>query len=214
MPENRKIFELRELLAAKYPSAPSRANGWFELDLPHLEENCRRCPKGAITEACGSVANGALFIQALIETAHHRKTFVALIDAADSFAPDSCAWISHLLWIRCTDADQAMRSADLLIRDGNLPLIILDLQMNADAQLRRIPPGTWHRFQRLLEQTDMAFLAITPSPIVPCASTRFQMESTWEFESLKNRREKLRARLEISVTRKRAQTTEPQLQIA
>lgn len=214
MAKNPKILELCTALAEKFPRLPSKANGCFELEIPHWRNCCRQFPKGALTEVHGSPANGALLVQALLESSYHQKSFAALIDGRSSFAPDSCEHISHLLWILCTTVEQALRTADLLLRDGNLPLIILDLQMNPMPQLRRIPASTWYRLQRLMEQTAATFVAITPRVLVPCASLRMRMESRWNIGAMRCRREALRGQLQVTLERERMQIPDLQLHIA
>jgi len=43
-----------------------------------------------------------------------------------------------------------VKATDLLLHDGNLPLVLLDLQFLPSRALRKIPPSTWHRFGRLV----------------------------------------------------------------
>ena len=62
--------------------------------------------------------------RALLRHATRERRWSALIDGHDQFDPQSAgsSALSGLLWIRCHTATEAMRSADLLLRDGNLPL--------------------------------------------------------------------------------------------
>ena len=62
-----------------------------------------------------------------------------------------------LLWIRCHNAAQALKATDLILRDGNLSLIILDFKQNTDKELRKIPGPTWYRFQRITKSTKRVF---------------------------------------------------------
>jgi hypothetical protein len=57
--------------------------------------------------------------------------------------------LRQLLWMRCTKALEAVKAADLLLRDGNFPLVIVDLILNSPEELRKIPQTTWYRLQRL-----------------------------------------------------------------
>ena len=50
--------------------------------------------------------------------------------------------LSRLLWVRCRGAAEAMKAADLILRDGNLPLVLLDLAGNPPAQFWDIPATT------------------------------------------------------------------------
>jgi hypothetical protein len=96
-----------------------------------------------------------------------------------------------LLVVFCADAMQAVKAADLLLRDGNLSLILLDLQAVPSAQLRRIPANTWHRFQRLAEQTTAAVVVLTPQPIVEAAQVRITGAGGWTLAAQRRWRHEL-----------------------
>jgi hypothetical protein len=133
-------------------------------------------PRGAVTELCAPEDSwgSALILRQLIRHAAASHQWIALIDGADSFDPGAFdnATLEHLLWLRCQKADEAIKSADLILRDGNLPIVVLDLALNAARELRKIPSSTWYRLQRLLEDGAAAFLAITPTPMVSSAKHR------------------------------------------
>jgi hypothetical protein len=54
-----------------------------------------------------------------------------------------------------------MHAADILIRDANLALVMVDLRGVASRALRGVPATTWYRLQRALERTDMAMVVFT-----------------------------------------------------
>ena len=87
--------------------------------------------RGAVTEVCGSIAGGGLLLAAVVDAAVRDGLFVGLIDAANSFEPSD--WVDEqlrrILWVMCGSAGPAIRAADILLRDGNLPVVVLDLQM-------------------------------------------------------------------------------------
>ncbi|MGV3533261.1 MAG: hypothetical protein ACO1QR_12885, partial [Chthoniobacteraceae bacterium] len=66
---------------------------------------------------------------------------LALVDGSDSFDPEGIAPVAleRLLWVRASTAGQAIKAADLLLRDGNLPLILVQLRGLPIPVLRRIP---------------------------------------------------------------------------
>jgi hypothetical protein len=74
---------------------------------------------------------------------------------------------------------QAVKATDLLLRDGNLSLVMLDLQAVPSRQLQRIPANTWHRLQRLAEQTTAAVVILTPQPMVEAARVRITAGEGW-----------------------------------
>jgi hypothetical protein len=65
----------------------------------------------------------------------------------------------------CRGAKEALRSTDIHIRDGNLPLVVLDLQVANAKGLRGVPGSTWHRLFRLLETSNSTLLVLSASPI-------------------------------------------------
>ena len=128
---------------------------------------------------------------------------------------DAAAVLKRLLWVLCKDPLGAIKAADLLLRDGNLPLVVLDLQMNSAVELRRIPSTTWYRFQRILEQSTVAFVVMTPQPMVSSAAERFSFSQSWTLAAMRERRDNLQ--LIWKQTRRRieaADSTEVALRIA
>ena len=83
----------------------------------------------------------------LIEAAHAARRPLALVDANDSFDPDGATneQLAALLWVRCTGLEQAVHATDLLLRDGNLPLVVLDLMMCDGRQAQAVHSSTCHR---------------------------------------------------------------------
>ena len=142
------IVELRNLLAERFPQArippQSRiATGFASLD----DAIGGGLPTGAIIELTSpNVSAGtALLIARLLETAHQERFFLALIDGHDSFDPQPLgnARLRNLLWVRCRKTADAVKAADLLLRDGNFPIVVLDLVLNAADELHKIPQTSW-----------------------------------------------------------------------
>src|SRR5262249_40126451 len=108
------------------------------------------------------------------------------IDGRDSFDP--CALpnsiLRQLLWVRCTKVFEAVKAADLLLRDGNFPLVILDLILNSLDELRKIPQTTWYRLQRLVESVPTACLVLTRYETVSSAQLKLVLENSWNLETL------------------------------
>ena len=90
---------------------------------------------------------------------------MALIDGRDSFDP--CALdnsiLRQLLWVRCTKALEAIKAADLLLRDGNFPLVIVDLILNLAGRIAQNSANNLvYRLQRLVESVPTACLVLYP----------------------------------------------------
>ena len=132
MAASAKIIDLRNLLAERFPHPSSETPGCLTTGLPCLEKPIGGgLPGGAITELIspGTSAGSASLIHALVHCAYRDNYFLALIDGRDSFDPCGLDndWLRHLLWVRCSKASEAVKAADLLLRDGNFPLVIVDL---------------------------------------------------------------------------------------
>ena len=199
-----KIIDLRNLLANRFPHAPMPAGTRLVTGLSFLDEAIGGgLPKGAITELISPEvsAGSASLIHALLETAQRDCYFLALIDGRDSFDPQPLgnACLGHLLWMRCTKALEAIKAADLLLRDGNFPLVIVDLVLNPREELRKIPQTNWYRLQRLVESTSTACLVLTRQGRVSSAQLKIVLENVWNLGSFEQ--EDAISRLRIRVQR-------------
>src|SRR5256712_8040353 len=199
-----KIIDLRNLLANRFPHAPMPAGTRLVTGLAFLDEAIGGgLPKGAITELISPEvsAGSASLIHALLETAQRDCYFLALIDGRDSFDPQPLgnACLGHLLWMRCTKALEAIKAADLLLRDGNFPLVIVDLVLNPREELRKIPQTNWYRLQRLVESAPTACLVLTRLGTVSSAQLKIDLENSWTLESFEQ--EDAISRLRIRVQR-------------
>jgi hypothetical protein len=184
-----KIIDLRNLLADRFPHASMPVGMRFVTGLASFDEGIGGgLPKGAITELISprGSAGSASLIHAFIHGAYHDKYFVALIDGRDSFDPCVLAnsILCQLLWVRCTKALEAVKAADLLLRDGNFPLVIVDLILNSPEELRKIPQTTWYRLQRLVESVPTACLVLTRYEMVSSAQLKLVLENSWNLETL------------------------------
>src|SRR2546430_12697761 len=181
-----KIIDLRNLLANRFPHAPMPAGTRLVTGLSFLDEAIGGgLPKGAITELISPEvsAGSASLIHALLETAQRDCYFLALIDGRDSFDPQPLgnACLGHLLWMRCTKALEAIKAADLLLRDGNFPLLIVDLVLNPREESRKIAKTNWNRLQRRVESTSTACLAFTCQGRVHNAPLKIVLENVWNL---------------------------------
>ena len=193
-----KIADLRALLAEKFPRPPVKTGGAIPTGLPGVELR-----RGVVTEVSGSPGSGALFLEALIDSASAEGMMPALVDGVGGFDPARIRTGTHLLWVMCKQAQPALKVADLLLRDGNLPLVILDLQMNPAEDLRRIPSTAWYRFQRILEQSTAAFTVLTPKAMVSSAAERIELRNRWTLRAMRRRREELRRQLNAECIHRR-----------
>jgi hypothetical protein len=200
---------LREKLAAEAAPAPARRDV-VATGVEALDAATDGLQRGAVSEFSGSTGHGSLFLAALLELAGRERWHLALIDAADQFEPadwDGAA-LRRMLWVRCPKeqgARKALRAADLLLRDGNLPLIVLDLQGVPVAQIRRIPANVWHRYQRVVEESGVTLVVLSRWPMVEGARVRIEADGRLGLAAMRGKRRELAARMPLRVRRKVAE---------
>ncbi|MDQ6859693.1 MAG: hypothetical protein M3032_00845 [Verrucomicrobiota bacterium] len=187
-----KIYDLRNLLAERFPQPQVHAQARFATGIPALDQATNGgLPRGAITELTSPhpSSGSASMIAALLVHAHREQQFLALIDGRDSFDPGPLGngRLRHLLWVRCGKAIDAVKAADLLLRDGNFPLVILDLVLNSADELRKIPQTTWYRLQRLAEPIATAFLVLTRRSMISSAQLKLVLDHQWQLPDLEEK---------------------------
>jgi hypothetical protein len=192
MAASAKIIDLRNLLAERFPYCSCTTARRLITRLPFLDEPIRGgLPRGAITELIspGTSAGSASLIHALVHCAYRDNYFLSLIDGRDSFDPCGLdnAWLQQLLWVRCSKAFEGVKAADLLLRDGNFPLVILDLVLNGTDELRKIPQTNWYRLQRLVEMVPTACLVLTRYEMVSSAQLKLILENSWDIQTFETK---------------------------
>ncbi len=205
-----KLAALRHLLAERFPTVPRTAGRLLPTGIAAIDEASGGFPLSAITEivcAAPSCGSHLLFGQLLAVTRRERQR-VALIDSTDSFDPASfpADLLTHLVWIRCRDTTAALNATDLLARDANFSLLLLDLRRAPAADLRRVPGPQWYRLQRAVEPTDLALVVETPRPSVPSAQLRFTLATSHAPSALDHERSVLIDTLPATLQRQRLQS--------
>ena len=184
-----KVVDLRKLLAARFPHPFVPVTSLLPTGIDVLDQIAGGgLPKSALTELISPTASAgsASLIHALLRSAQRDQHFIALIDGADSFDPGSSdnSTLQHLLWIRCRKPFDAIKAADFLLRDGNFPLVIVDLVLNSAEELRKIPQTSWYRLQRLAEAVPSACLVMNRHSIVSSAQLKIVLENSWKLSDL------------------------------
>lgn len=174
------LAALRQLIAARYPSAPRTVGARLGTELAAIDEPTGGgLPLAALTElVCAAPSCGShLLLGHLLAVTRAQRQRVALIDPVDGFDPASHppAHLEHLVWARGGDTATALTVADLFARDANLGLVVLDLRHAPTGELRRVPAPLWYRLQRAVEGTELAFLIMTPRALVPSAALRLEL---------------------------------------
>jgi hypothetical protein len=202
-----RLAELRRQLAERFPTAPRTLGRVLPTGIPAIDSATGGLPLSAVTEiVCAAPScGGHLLFQQLLHVTRTARQRVALIDSTDNFDPSSypADLLAHLLWVRCANTTVALQAADLLARDANLGLVLLDLRCAPAADLRRIPGPQWYRLQRAVEPTDLALIVETPRASVPSAQVRFALTSSLDASTLERERPALTAELAPTVQRQR-----------
>src|SRR6266436_1590251 len=150
-------------------------------------------PRGCLTEVFGERSSGiASLLQAALAARTANAEVCALVDAQDSFDP-GCAQFAgvslrRLLWVRCRNVDQALRSVDLLLHGGGFSLVAVDLSGAPARLVRQIPLSFWFRLRRTVENTSTILLVLSrESNAKTCASLVLRMEREAVRWSLQDR---------------------------
>ncbi len=151
--------------------------------IPEIDELTGGLPRGALTEIYGPACSGRtslLFSALAARTAQGESC--ALIDACDTFDPHSAEAagvdLKKLLWVRCKNIDQALRSTDLLLQSGGFGFIAADLTDVAPRLVRQVPLDSWFRFRRAVEDTPAILVLLDQeSNAKTCASLVLRMDA-------------------------------------
>jgi hypothetical protein len=203
---------LRQQMREKFPQAHGARPGPA---LPISRETPFRTdefPLGKISELipAGPSAGLILLLAGLLgdptETSPHPE--LVLVDGSDSFDPESFsgAACSKMLWVRCSTALEMLRAADLLVHDGNIPLVLLDATALGRRELALLPASGWWRLNQTVERTGGRLVVMAPSPLVPCASLRLSLSAGLSLSDFDESRGELVGRLHATSERLRHAT--------
>jgi hypothetical protein len=168
-------------------------------------------PKGGITEIVPThpAAGLPLLLASLLhhEPPDQSPPTLALIDGADSFdpasfPPEDCA---KLLWIRCQNPEQTLKAADLILRDGNVPRVVIDLLSLPTHEVRKIPGSAWQRLNRLIESNDSIAIVFHRYPLIPCARLRLLVTSRFGLDQFERSRTDLLQQVQVRLDLQRKQ---------
>ncbi len=125
-------------------------------------------PRGAITEIVGAISSGrtSLLLSTLAMATRQEET-CAVVDCNDTFdllsAKTAQVDFGRILWVRCNNRlERAFKATDLLLQSGGFGLVVLNLADVSAKCARRIVSSWWFRFRRVLENTPITLVVITP----------------------------------------------------
>lgn len=200
------LSALRSLLAARFPEKNRRPAGCVPTGVAAVDEALGGgLPVGRLTEVVSAVASsgGQTLLTRLIEETRVARQRIALVDGADGFVPESVSAdaLRHLVWVRGQDLAQTLASADVLVRDGNFAVVVVDLRGCDERALRKIPSATWHRLHRATEAGAVAVLVQSTGALVPAVPCRLILGRAHALASRRVERGELAAQLAVEVAR-------------
>lgn len=160
--------------------------------IPAIDNLTGGLPRGSLTEIYGPPCAGKTsFLVSTLASRTAASEVCALVDARDAFDPRSAETVgvklNQLVWVRCRNADQALRATDLLIQGGGFGLIALDFSDTPPHLVRSVPLPVWFRFRRAVEYTPTILLLLDQeSNAKSCASLVLRLrteETNWSQTS-------------------------------
>jgi recombination protein RecA len=166
----------------------------FPTGIAAVDREAGGTPKGALTQLCapaGVTSGRTTLLLSLLAQVTSQEQFCALVDAGDSFDPESAdamgVYLSRLLWVRCIEhgmkaVEQSFKAADILIQNGGFGVIAIDLGNVDERLIRKIPLTTWFRFARVMEALPTALVIMLPySAAQSCAALTLNMGASVEW---------------------------------
>lgn len=158
-------------------------------------------PAGVLTEVTGMGAGWV--VAALLEEAEDEPGVpeLVLVDGADGFDPASfsarvCA---RLLWVRCRkSALEMVKAADWVVRDGNVPQVVVDATGLDRRELAQVPASAWWRLRQDAERTGCRLVVVAAARLVPAAGRRWRATAAWRLDDLTATHRELLARLRVT----------------
>lgn len=207
------VEQLRSELRRKFPGAHVPSVRLDEEDRRGFQRftDLSAFRSGTISELV-STGGGAfgLLIASLLGEPERPAEFpeLVLVDGGDGFDPASFtgAACSRLLWVRCASAVEMLKAGELLVRDGNIPTVLLDAGGMELRHLRALPASSWWRLKQGAEQTGCRLIVLSPAAIVPCATLRLALSAEVTLADFDLPRSELLTRLQARPERLRHAT--------
>ncbi len=213
MPPPATIAALRTLVAAWTPAPSARRGEGVPTGVPAIDAALGGgLPRGQLTELVSGApgAGGDRVLGSLLATLRTARARIALIDAADGFAPRNYRpdLLRHLVWVRAGSLTEAMGCADILTRDGNYAVIVLDLRGVPLRRLRQQPSGAWHRLRLAVQPQPGAVLIQSDQALVPAVPWRLVLRHPPTLRDLRRTQRERTDGLTVEVERGHAYGTE------
>lgn len=192
---------LRQQLREKFPQAHGVRPEVVVTGLLGMPLTAATFPAGAISEVipAGAGAGLLLLLGGLLgepgQASPHPE--LVLVDGADGFDPASFTGnaCSRLLWVRCHSAIDMLKAADWLVRDGNVPMVLLDSTGLARRDLAALPASAWWRLKQSAEGSGCRLVVFAPVSLVAPASLRLVLSADLSLGDFDRPRDELLQRL-------------------
>ena len=156
----------------------------------------------------GQSASGTqMCFECCLLQAPETRSYMALVDAQNLWAPDevNVAVLPHVLWVRCHDRRSALKAADIIVRDENFRIILIDLRELPDHYLRNIPQSQWYRLQRIAQSKNTTLIVAVSRPVVCSAELRVEIDLPLDIKSFQKTRADCRSEMKWNFIRQRVQ---------
>jgi recombination protein RecA len=193
------VAVIRSLVESRLPGALTvyerQAPETFSTGIAAIDSEVGGIPIGGLTQVCApvGVSSGrtSLLLSLLAQVTGKKEQFCAVVDASDSFDPESAdatgVCLSRLLWVRCIEhgmkaVEHAFKAADILLQNGGFGVIAIDLGNVDEKLIRKIPLTTWFRFTRVMAALPTALVIMLPySAAQSCAALTLNMGASIEW---------------------------------
>ncbi len=194
------IENLRRQLREKFPGAHiAVAMAAEEKPDPGQPFDPGFFPSGMISEVVG--AGVSLLVAGLLGEPEETAVLpdFVLVDGGDNFDPASFTQeaCSRLVWVRCSSPMEMLKATDLLVRDGNIPFILLDTCGIGRRELSGIPASAWWRLKLAAGASNCRLVVMSPFAQVPCAAVRVALNAKLGLEDFELPRRESIARLRM-----------------
>lgn len=200
------VADLRSLIATRFPSRARAATGVFATGVRALDDALGGgLPAGRLTEVVSEQpgTGGQTIIAQLLAATRKARLRIALVDGGDGFAPNDVPadHLRHLVWVRGRGVSDMLVAADMLVRDGNYGVVVIDTRGIAERALLRTPATTWHRLRHACEGGTVATLVCSTTGIVPAVPWRLRLQQPVPLSARRTPREDIAAGLAVEVVR-------------
>jgi RecA/RadA recombinase len=208
-----KVVALRRLLDERHPCARPKPARLIPTGVAGLDDILGGGLRtGVLTElVSAAVSTGSqTALSSLLATTRQAGKRIALVDAADAFDPEGLDddAVAHVVWVRCATLDKCWRVADLVARDPNYAVTVIDLRGRSLRELMRTKDSVWTRLQRAAEQAETAVLIQSDSALVPNAAFRVAFTAGLRPETLTLPRRAIVEALAPALQRRRSRPLE------